>query len=679
VENGALRQRGSTNMKRILIVLTSLSLIAGFVAATPSSVSAVPAFSTYGPGWGSGGWSVVVSQFGNDAGEDVDGSCAAPDFNTIQGAVDWAEEEWGLVTTIFICNGIYHEQIDATIGLTLVGEHKLKTILDGSQNVSGDGIIFHAPLGDDSISIWDMTIRNGDGDNGGALYTDGNFYCSNSVFFGNSASSDGGAVYVDSEQDASVQNCSFLNNNAGDEGGALYVTDSFASEGSIYANNQAEEQGGAVHADELNYSRLDLFHNNESVDNDGGAIYVLSGSVASVIDRSVFRQNTATERGGAVYYDEEYRLTITSSSFIGNSSTDDGGDGGAIFLKGDDSDDYLIITGGPRTPTIFQGNYSDEDGGAISVDDDNGSNGMSVTNTRFTDNVAGYSGGAIESDNEIYLYSTTFTGNRAGDAGGAVSADEATTVSRSTFTRNTAVGQGGGAISASDNLTVTSSTFTNNAADDGGAIEIDLSGTLTVEGSTFTGNQAQGDLNDPDNVCTDDGPEFCGGRGGAIFTEAFETVVSRSTFKNNSATDEGGAIVAQDDDSTVLRVRNSTFIGNQAEEAGALSSRTLDFLELRGNLFQANRAYGVDFTPNFSWAVGAVMVETNSDPYVIAGNRFISNVGWGVGALYLVDDCGGTPIFDQASMRANTWRSNRVTGGQPQIYRDVRTEGNDFC
>jgi predicted outer membrane repeat protein len=662
-------------MKRILIVLTSLSLIAGFVAATPRPATAAPSFSSYG-----GDTDLVVSQYGSSDGIAVGaGTCAEPNFNTVQDAVDYAELEWGSATSIFICNGIYYEQIDATIGLTLVGEHKLKTILDGSQNVFGDGIIFHAPLGDDSISIWDMTIRNGDGDNGGALYTDGNFYCSNSVFSGNSASSDGGAVYVDSEQDASVQNCSFLNNNAGDEGGALYVTDSFASERSIYANNQAVEQGGAVHADELNYSRLDLFHNNESVENDGGAIYVYSGNVASVIDRSVFRQNTATERGGAVYYDEEYRLTITSSSFIGNSST--GEDGGAISLKGDDSDDYLIITGGPRTPTIFQGNYSAEDGGAISVDDDNGSNGMSVTNARFTDNIAGYSGGAIESDNEINLYSTTFTGNRAGDAGGAVSADEATTVSRSTFTRNTAVSEGGGAISASDNLTVTSSTFTYNTADNGGAIKA-ANGTLTVEGSTFTGNQAQGDLDDGVGIggaCDDDGPAFCAGEGGAIFTSAEETLITRSTFKNNSATDEGGAIMGDEDGGTPeLRIRNSTFIGNQAEEAGALSSRTLYFIELRGNLFQANRAYGVDFTPNFNWAVGAVMVETAGLPWVIAGNRFISNVGWGVGALYLVDDCG-VPFFNQASMRANTWRSNRVTGGQPQIYRDVRTEGSDFC
>ena len=85
-----------------------------------------------------------------------------------------------------------------------------------------------------------------------------------------------------------------------------------------------------------------------------------------------------------------------------------------------------------------------------------------------------------------------------------------------------------------------------------------------------------------------------------------------------------------------------------------------------------------DLAAGIVLSAGAVMA-INFDTWVIAGNRFISNTGRGVGALYLVDDCGGTPIFDQASMRANTWRSNRVTGGEPQIYRDVRTEGEPVC
>jgi predicted outer membrane repeat protein len=666
-------------MKRILIVLTSLSLIAGFAVATPRPATAAPSFSTYG----AGDIDLYVSQYGVADGVDDGGSCADPDFNTIQGAVDYAELEYGDATEIYICNGIYYEAIDATIGLTLVGEHRLKTIIDGSQNGAmgiGDLGIINSTNG---VSVWDMTIRNGSNDNigiddGGAIYSQDSVDCYNSVFRDNYSDDDGGAIFA--QDNVYAQDCLFETNESDDDGGAIFAEDDFSSLRSTYSDNYSEEDGGAVHTDELLYSTLDVYFSNESEDEDGGAIYVSSGDEVSAIDRSVFRENVASSSGdgGAVYYSSSYRLTIISSSFINNYA---GYHGGALHLDGSVGvpEDYLTIAGGVRTPTIFQGNYAGEDGGAINVLDDYGTLGMSVANARFTDNIAAWEGGAISSANEINLTGTTFTGNRSlgedGVGGGAVYGEESITVSRSTFTRNSAIDTDGGAIWADDNLTVTSSTFTNNAADDGGAIQAD-DGTLTVEGSTFTGNQAQGDLDDEES-CDDDGPAFCAGEGGAIFTSAEETLITRSTFKNNSATDEGGAIMGDEDGGTPeLRIRNSTFIGNQAEEAGALSSRTLDFIELRGNLFQANRAYGVDFTPNFDWAVGAVMVETAGDPWVIAGNRFISNVGWGVGAFYFVGQCGAVPTFDQASMRANTWRSNRVTGGQPQIYRDVRTDSS---
>ena len=663
-------------MKRILIALTSLSLIAGFVAATPTRVNAAFSATSYG-----GSIDLYVSQYGTADGVDGGGSCSNPDFNTIQDAVDYAEWDIAGPTEIYICNGIYYEAIDSTIGLTLVGQNRLKTIIDGSQNAPGDPIINHYDAGD-SISVWDMTIRNGNGSDGGALYTEDDFYCENSVFSGNESQLDGGAVYVDLDGDADLYNCSFVDNQASDEGGALYVTDIFTSERSTFTGNASEEDGGAVYADEFDYSRLDVFANNETMYDDGGAVYISEGyNEGTEIIGSIFRQNVADDEGGAVYYSNEYRITITSSSFIGNTAGDDGG---ALSLTGDDSTDYLTITGGPRTPTIFQGNYSDDNGGAIFVEDDEDSSGMNVTNARFTDNVSNESGGAIYSADEIRLTSSTFTGNRAESAdGGAVYGSELIFVTRSTFTRNTSVDYDGGAIAASDDLTVSSSTFTNNTADDGGAIKADFTGTVTVDGSTFTGNQAQGDLND-DEACDDDGPEYCAGEGGAIFTWADQTTVTRSTFKNNSATDEGGAIMAAEDLSdAVLQVATSTFIGNQAEEAGAISSRNLDFLAISGSLFQANRAYGVDFSPNFDWAVGAVMVGVDfGDGYIISGNRFISNVGWGVGALYIVDDgCAESgDMFSAASMRANTWRSNRVTGGQPQSYRDVRHEGSfDDC
>lgn len=206
---------------------------------------------------------------------------------------------------------------------------------------------------------------------------------------------------------------------------------------------------------------------------------------------------------------------------------------------------------------------------------------------------------------------------------------------------------------------MTSSTFTSNSAADGGAIAMDDDPhDLTVEGSTFVGNRAEGDL---ESGYTD-------GAGGAIYNDDADVYISRSTFRNNSASDEGGAIESHDDND--LYVVSSTFMNNSAEEAGAIKFEDADDLELRGNLFQGNRAFGVDVSPSMIWAAGAVALD-DADSWVIRGNRFISNSGWGVGALYIEGDCVAGS-FNQAAMRSNTWRSNRVVGGEPQTYRDVR-------
>lgn len=664
-------------MKRILIVLTSLSLIAGFVAATPAKVSAAPAQSTYD----GGGIDYVVSQYGSLGGD----TCENPDFRTIQDAVDEAERHalGSADSVIYVCNGVYHEEIDATLGLTLVGENRQKTILDGSLNSEYEGGIIDSS---DDVTVWDITLRNGDADNqGGAIYTSngagpgsGEVYCNNSVFISNTSGDDGGAIHA--SNDVHVANCIFDQNYSDDDGGAIYTQDSFYSYSSTYTNNEAYEDGGVVHADELILSRLDLFANNRTDDDDGAAIYVSTGDQEGTIDRSVFRQNFADDEGGAVYYSNNYYLTIISSSFIDNYAEDDGG---ALNLTGSSfggDDDYLSISGTSRAPTLFQGNYTTDNGGAIFVENSYGINGMYVSNARFTDNVAEYAGGAIYSENEITLSTVTFTGNQARDGnGGAITGYEGIEVNRSTFTRNVSFNSDGGAIFANDYLEITASTFSSNTADDGGAITKESNGSMIVEGSTFTANQAHGD--EGVDVCTTDGPSFCAGQGGAIWTYG-DSTISRSTFKNNSATDEGGAIMANDESSSGadLRVLTSTFIGNQAEEAGALSARYLDMLELRGNLFQSNRAFGADPTPQFNWAVGAVMIamDVAEQNHLVIGNRFISNVGWGVGALYIVDDeCADSgDLFTAANMRANTWRSNRVTGGQPQTYRDVRHDGD---
>jgi predicted outer membrane repeat protein len=655
-------------MKRILILLTSLSLIAGFAAVTPAPVKAAPSQSTYG-----GSWDLVVSQYGNDADYDNNGDCEYPDFNSIQDAVNYAEWQWQSPTTIYICNGIYYEQVDSTIGLTLVGENKLKTIIDGSNN-STSTVYVDNGYADRDITVWDITFRNGnsdydDGYDGGALWTTDDVYCYNSVFTNNQAWNRGGAIYSESN-DVWVQDCTFIGNEA-DSGGAVYADEYFWSTRSTFIDNEADSDGnvdwgdgGAVYAmDGLGDITDSYFEGNEAAYT-GGAIYSNGDDDAytSIIYRTTFKDNYADWWGGAIHFEDEYFVELKASNFIGNEAYEDGG---AISLCAYSSDNYLTTFTAGRAQTLFQGNSAGDDGGAIMQSDCNSDADLNLTSARFLDNVANYGGAVLLYDGDLYVTGSVFTGNRAEYDGGAIYSEDFAEVRTSTFTRNVAVEDDGGAIYVCDDMDVTSSTFTGNSADDGGAIKLDCYDDLVVEGSTFTGNRAEGD----------EESDYDDGEGGAIFVDGgYDTHITRSVFKNNSATDEAGAISADGDTFSIL---NSTFMGNSAEEAGAVYSDETDYFELRGSLFQANRAFGTDTSPNFNWAVGAVMVSLDEDSFDIRGNRFISNVGWGVGALYLVEWCDSAPTFDQAAVRSNTWRSNRVTGGQPQTFRDVRTDS--YC
>ena len=113
----------------------------------------------------------------------------------------------------------------------------------------------------------------------------------------------------------------------------------------------------------------------------------------------------------------------------------------------------------------------------------------------------------------------------------------------------------GGAIYAIDsNVDISDTEFTGNATvkSHGGAVYfVSSTGlhTLDILGSTFKNNRATED-------------------GGALKTAGGIATIDRSSFTNNQA-DEGGAIESSE---TTFTITNSTFSGNSAREGGGLSS-----------------------------------------------------------------------------------------------------------
>ena len=292
----------------------------------------------------------------------------------------------------------------------------------------------------------------------------------------------------------------------------------------------------------------------------GGAI-VNWGNLT--VSDSVFAANSADDWGGAIYNWGE--ASITGTKFTGNTVTEDGGaianfgianitdstfsgnaadKGGAIYNRHDASVNIIDST--------FTHNSADKgdlvvsfQGGAIF---NNGH--ANISGSLFADNLSYVVGGAI-SNREVIIVTDSAFHNNSADRGGAIYSNGEASISDCTFTGNSANDGSGGAIYHDGEASIEDCMFTSNtASENGGAIVVRSNSDSTIVVSTFR-----------ENVATEDG--------GAIYTNG-ETAISQSNFIGNSAGDEGGAIRSRED--TNVGVDSSVFLENAAEDGGAIHS-----------------------------------------------------------------------------------------------------------
>ena len=173
---------------------------------------------------------------------------------------------------------------------------------------------------------------------GGAIYSIGDAYIENSIFCGNNALVDGGAIKC---SNGHVTNCLFDSNKAKGatvyqcDGGAIYCKNDLTVDNSTFRNNYAGDYGGAIYADTLELKPGCIFVNNTAYDNQGGAIWV-----------NIFRENVkyvtfinnkagAKDDGGAIYINKENHILFTYCTFKDNYAGDEGG---AIYLDSTSSE-----------------------------------------------------------------------------------------------------------------------------------------------------------------------------------------------------------------------------------------------------------------------------------------------------------------------------------------------------
>ncbi|BHH82267.1 right-handed parallel beta-helix repeat-containing protein [Desulforhopalus sp. 52FAK] len=234
------------------------------------------------------------------------------------------------------------------------------TILSGDIGTVGDNSdnVYHVLFGASNATLDGFTIQDG--------YADGNFHhsrgagmlCYNSASptivncnFQNNSGIEGGAIASYSNSAPAISNCTFINNSA-EIGGALLFRSGPDSEESgpqiidtIFSNNIAQDRGGAVYVD---YGAWPSFTNCELTENEsygsGGAVYIDNNTsqLSPIQARFVgcdFSNNSSSLRGGGI---EVYEGTLfLEETSIHNNSAKTGGGGVALDYMGH----YVNVSG----------------------------------------------------------------------------------------------------------------------------------------------------------------------------------------------------------------------------------------------------------------------------------------------------------------------------------------------
>jgi len=442
--------------------------------------------------------------------------------------------------------------------------------------------------------------------NAGAVCWDGeNGKVFNSNFADNSAYNAGAILWKNEDgngKNGKVFNSNFTDNTADEAGAILWNGENGNVSNSNFTKNTATYDGGAIIWQGNNgIVSKSKFLNNTAEEYYGGAIFwgnfdnYEDTNIASdgTISESVFMNNRALEKsGGAVFWQAKNGNVSDNCNFFNNSATS----GGAIQWKGANghvsysnftenhaNDEGGAIRWESENGEVFYSNFTDntaKNGGAIQW---KGANGH-VSYSNFTKNNAAENAGAIKwSGANGKVFNSNFTKNSANDAGAIfwdyIDDDEVGIILSCLFLNNSADVAAGAVHLECNNPTINNSTFINNSAHSGGAIYSWVYGKFTLtNNSYFINNRAHLD-------------------GGAIFLRETICEFSDLEFKDNNATNYGGAIYGGSGFyPSIIEINNAKFNGNNATSGSAIYLEKDSEIYLENIKFGKNRADAVKIT-----------------------------------------------------------------------------------
>lgn len=481
----------------------------------------------------------------------------------------------------------------STSGLSITGSSFVDNKSDaagfggGAITLWGDGGTGTEAL---AHSVTGTTFSKNSADLGGAVAimkqngfaVAGNTTFMDDTFTGNNAVN-GGAIYAENENITVSGNSRFEGNTASQNGGAIYILEGSTltvEEGTTFSKNTANTNGGAIAGTWGDNSSLTVTGSyfTENAARSGGAIALWNPATGATytVSNTTFDGNTATKKGGAI--------AILSETGIGDQ----------VFAKAE-----ATFNG-----DTFTGNTAGESGGALHLEYAN----VTITDSTFTANEAGKQGGAIynAADSSITFTGTnTFSGNMAAGEANDIYNLGNITVKDGTTSLGGGLTLAGGTVNVADNGTLAGTVTWQNGSVDAnkGLIVIDKKGNASLNGGMNTGDGASASV---DLVTTKDGKVTLQGItadkntlafnsypyknvgvvtfglgnetaavdvtvSGSKFTNNTVTATTNSTDKRSQSTAGGAAISFDANDSTMqstLTISGSTFDSNTFEVKG---------------------------------------------------------------------------------------------------------------
>ena len=332
---------------------------------------------------------------------------------------------------------------------------------------------------------------------GGAIYNNGTINIYGGKLCENVAAR-GAAIF--NYKSLNIFEVEFSQNSASVYGGAIYLPQS------QYANVIIGEQENATEGIKI------LFYQNTAIKS-GGAIFGQTVNTVVIFGGAKFEKNSSEEgNGGAI--NGSCALTIRNTVFLNNSAASKGG---AIYAYCQDNEKT------ERMVSIYNCSFQENSaskGGALTV---------SGENTELDKFTTAMVHDCLFDSNEAVLL------NEQNGEGGAIyiSRDSVLNLIDCNFNENTSVANGGAIYNSASTVNITDCVFASNTSSSqkGGAIAVHSGGLVEIDGITAQGNSA------------------ANGNGGALYLYGGNAIIGNSEsdrenlFKENSAKG-GGAIYA---------------------------------------------------------------------------------------------------------------------------------------